>query len=180
MTPAATPPAPDVLEDDDPETMPCYRHPDRLTALQCITCDRPICSEECAIQAAVGFKCPDDARISRAARGVVPRGKLALGAVAGLVTALVLGGLLALFGIGFFGILLGYAIGMATGIVARKASGGYRDPFLANVAAGSAALGIVLLPLLDVIGGAHPGIGFVFKVMAGIAGAVAAHQRALE
>jgi hypothetical protein len=174
----ASPPHPHV-DDDDPEELPCYRHPNRMTALQCVECERPICTD-CAVAAAVGFKCPDDARISRAARGVVPPAKMAIGASAGLAVAVVLGGALTIFGIGFFVLLIGYGIGMLVGIVTRTASGGYRDPTLANIAAVSAALGIVLLPVIDVLTGHHVGLGFVFKLLAGVAAAIAARMRALE
>jgi len=46
--------------DDRPATT-CYRHPDRVTGLRCSRCGRPICGE-CAVPAAVGQLCPDDAR----------------------------------------------------------------------------------------------------------------------
>ncbi|HZC98740.1 MAG TPA: rhomboid family intramembrane serine protease [Actinomycetes bacterium] len=39
----------------------CYRHRDRVTGLRCSRCGRPICGE-CAVPAAVGQLCPDDAR----------------------------------------------------------------------------------------------------------------------
>ena len=39
------------------ETTTCYRHPDRETRLSCSECGRPICGA-CAIDAAVGQKCP--------------------------------------------------------------------------------------------------------------------------
>ncbi len=46
-----------VLDDN---TM-CYRHPDRVAAVSCQRCERPICSD-CMIQASVGFHCPECAR----------------------------------------------------------------------------------------------------------------------
>src|SRR6266536_6107101 len=46
--------------DDQPATT-CYRHPERVTGLRCSRCGRPICGE-CAVPAAVGQLCPDDAR----------------------------------------------------------------------------------------------------------------------
>lgn len=45
----------------DATTVTCYRHPDREAPLRCTRCERPICLED-AIDAPVGFLCPEDAR----------------------------------------------------------------------------------------------------------------------
>ncbi|MCW2949594.1 MAG: hypothetical protein JWN41_607 [Thermoleophilia bacterium] len=182
MSTAATPPAPDDVEDDDPELLPCYRHPSRLTALHCIECERPICTD-CAVAAAVGLKCPDDARIPRAARGAVPATRIVRGAVAAFVVAGFLGTLLDVLqlvvGSYFFGLILGYAVGAAVGVVARKASGGYRDPTLAIIAAVAAAAGMLALPVIDLLDGGHVTPFAVKLVAAGVA-AYAARQRAVS
>ncbi len=51
----------------------CYRHPDRPAPLSCTRCGRPICLDD-AIDAPVGFLCPEDAqtpkRQQQAARSV--------------------------------------------------------------------------------------------------------------
>lgn len=39
---------------------PCYRHPNRLTAVSCSDCERPICPD-CMVFAPVGIKCPEHA-----------------------------------------------------------------------------------------------------------------------
>lgn len=53
------------------ETLTCYRHPNREAPLLCTRCERPICLDD-AIDAPVGFLCPEDAqqapRVRRAMR----------------------------------------------------------------------------------------------------------------
>jgi membrane associated rhomboid family serine protease len=46
---------------DDPETdveQHCYRHPNDLTGVRCVRCERPICPK-CMTPASVGFQCPE-------------------------------------------------------------------------------------------------------------------------
>jgi hypothetical protein len=157
--------APADHDDDEPETWPCYRHPNRQTALRCIECERPICVD-CAVQGPVGFKCPDDARTSRAARGVVPTHRLARGILAGLVVALVLGSILAVLNVPFFGLILGYVVGIGAGEATRRASGGYRDPMLARAAAVCAVIGVLALPAAWVVTGSSVGGWLVYKLVA--------------
>lgn len=40
-----------------PDSVSCYRHPERMTGISCQRCKRPICGE-CMNPASVGFQCP--------------------------------------------------------------------------------------------------------------------------
>jgi membrane associated rhomboid family serine protease len=76
----------------------CYRHRDRVTGLRCSRCGRPICGE-CAVPAAVGQLCPDDAsdrtrvrRLGDGDRPVVTLTLLAVNTVMLVIEALLSGG----------------------------------------------------------------------------------------
>lgn len=146
----------DGIEDDEPETFPCHRHPDRETALRCSNCERAICVD-CAVQTPVGIKCSDCARVPRAARGVVPAAGLVRGILAAVVASGLAGFLLDVVNVPFLGIILAYAAGLGIGELARRASGGYRDPMLARAAAAAAVVGMLAIPVVNVVtaGGGH-------------------------
>lgn len=164
-------------EDDDDLDVPCYRHPDHLTALRCIECDRPICID-CAIAAPVGFKCPDHARTSRAARGVIPVARLARGAFAGIVVALLASAILSIMQVPYLGIILAYFAGAAVGATTRRASGGFRDPLLARIAAIAAGASMMLLPIWGLLSGATPGAWLAWTLVSAGAAAYGAFTRA--
>jgi len=169
---------PEIHDDDDePDTWPCYRHSGRMTALRCGECDRPVCTD-CAIPAAVGIKCPDDARQSPAALARVPRDKFARGLGAGAVSGAVAGWLQWNLNSGFFTLILAYGLGMAVGEVVRRAAGGFRDPSLAKAAAAFAFLGILIWPLLYLLAGGRNGTALAYGVISAAIAAYAAHTRA--
>lgn len=70
-------------------TTTCYRHPDREAPLRCTRCERPICLED-AVDAPVGYLCPDDAQQSRRVRRVTA-------AASATVTKVLTGALVAIF-----------------------------------------------------------------------------------
>ncbi|HEY2042574.1 MAG TPA: rhomboid family intramembrane serine protease [Jatrophihabitans sp.] len=70
----------------------CYRHPDRLTGVRCVRCNRPICPE-CQRPAAVGFQCPDDVKAGAA---TIRHGRTILGNVVNDLPPLVSYGLIAI------------------------------------------------------------------------------------
>ncbi len=70
----------------------CYRHPDRITGVRCVRCDRPICPD-CQRPASVGFQCPDDVKAGQAS---VRRGRSVVGAAISEAPPLVTYGLIGL------------------------------------------------------------------------------------
>ena len=55
-----------------PDTLRCYRHPDRETGVSCSECGRGICPD-CMVFAPVGIRCPDHAGVPGATRVRAPR-----------------------------------------------------------------------------------------------------------
>lgn len=91
----STPPAPP--ERPFPTGLaPCYRHPDRMTGIRCIRCERPICTDD-MVPASVGFMCPDDVRAGQRTQrqprttfgGRLAEGGLSVTAVLVLLNAIV-------------------------------------------------------------------------------------------
>jgi hypothetical protein len=164
---------------DDDEDLPCYRHPDRLTALACITCERPICPE-CAIAAPVGFKCPECAKQPRAALGKVPTARLVMGSAAATFVAFALGTALSNIRFGYIGFILSFLFGMLIGEIARRAAGGYRDSHLAVIASVAAAGGLLWAVGFNVfLRNVHYDVAsLVFAFIGAAVAAYAAHNRA--
>lgn len=136
-TPTPAAPFADHDMDDD---VPCFRHPQRLTALRCISCDRPICTD-CAIAAPVGIKCSECAHQSRSALGKVPRHKLVRATGAGLVVGTATGIVHHAFHLPFLSLILAWGLGRVVGAAVRAAAGGYRDRSVTIIAASTAGAG---------------------------------------
>ena len=89
--PATASPAPPPETDARPtgvQELPCTWHPDRLTGLRCIRCDRPICPK-CARAAPVGWRCIDCAKQLRSPLyKVSPRDAIAAALAAAAISAL--------------------------------------------------------------------------------------------
>lgn len=168
------------VEDDEPETQPCYRHPTRETALACSTCDRPICTD-CAIPAAVGIKCPECAKQPKAARAATPTNKLISGIAAGTFVAFA-GGTAISF-VPFLHIILAYFLGRFVVDATRAGSGGFRDPFLNRFAIIISAVGAIGWQVLMIVGNLSDISGrdatfIIFTLIAGAAAAFGASNRA--
>ncbi|MBC7645136.1 MAG: hypothetical protein H7123_08415 [Thermoleophilia bacterium] len=169
---------PTQADDTEDDVAYCYRHPNRETALSCIDCERPICTD-CARTGAVGLKCPECAKMPRTALARIPRRKLVIAIVVGVAVSIVAGVVHTAVGgvVGFLGLITAWFLGMGIGEVMRRAAGGFRDPLLGYWAAGCAAVGFLLLPALLLINGANPARMVFAAIYAAIA-AFSAYRRA--
>jgi hypothetical protein len=159
------------------ELMHCYRHPKRETRVSCATCGRPICTE-CMRQTEVGIKCPDDARLPRAARaGVMKPNQILKTLLAGVGIAAV--GIFVVAYVLFalpFTLLISAAAGYGAGTFINRAGGrnGGTVAILVSVVATAIPFIVVLGPgLLE--GVVNP-IRLVAMVIAMIAAGVANRQ----
>jgi hypothetical protein len=94
------------------------------------------------IQAPVGIKCRDCARLPRSARVTLRPDRAARAVAAAFVGGGVIGTLLAYLGttgIGFISFLIAYGVGILMGRLVLRAGGYYRRPATAWIAAGGAA-----------------------------------------
>ncbi|MEF3275271.1 MAG: hypothetical protein K6356_12885 [Chloroflexus sp.] len=99
-----------------PETLFCYRHPQRETGLRCISCSRPICPE-CARATPVGQICPECARERTPVNYQVGPTQLFIAGVIALVYALIvtlIAGVVIGWA-GFFGFIVAFLLGPMTG-----------------------------------------------------------------
>jgi hypothetical protein len=151
-----TPLDPAVLKETaEPEyQLVCYRHPERVTALRCYNCERPICSS-CANKTPVGYICPECQRESEDAFfNSKPTDYLIAALVSGPISLLA-GFLILRFASGsfFFFLLIFFisgAVGSFIGRVTKRAIGGRRGRYLPGLVVAMMVLGVVIpaLPLL--------------------------------
>ena len=168
-----------LVATDDEDVFHCYRHPNRETALRCANCDRPICVD-CGIAAPVGIKCRECGRMPKSARVATPRGRLLIASLVAIALVPVIGiaSDVVARGIGFFGWLIAYGIGILVAEVVVRAAGGFRSDAIARIAAATAVAGYLAPVILVLLSGDHIGNGIVYRlVAAGFAG-WSAFQRA--
>ena len=137
----------------DPGPRYCANHPKVETAVSCSDCGKPICPD-CMVQAAVGIKCRDCARLPRSARVTLKPRTAARSAAAALAAGTGFGVLLSFaggYGFGFFTFVVAYLVGLLTGRAVVAASGRYRSTTTAWIAVAGAAWAYVLPGVVIVI-----------------------------
>ncbi|MGZ4430017.1 MAG: hypothetical protein ACXVYV_00065 [Gaiellales bacterium] len=118
----------------------CANHPKVETALSCSNCDKPICPD-CMVQAAVGIKCRDCARLPRSARVSLRPAKASQACAAAFGVGTGFGVLLAFaggYGLGFLTFVVAYLVGLVTGRATLRAGGYYRATSTGWIAAAGA------------------------------------------
>jgi hypothetical protein len=118
----------------------CAWHPGTETNVSCPECGRYMCPKD-MIDTPVGYKCKECGR-AKIKRGGVKPSQLAGAVGLGLAAAVVAAALLRFVPIFLIGSLIyGVAVGEAT----RRGGGGHRSPEFAGIAAGCAALGVLIV-----------------------------------
>ena len=84
------------MSDERTTTPACYLHPQRPALLRCSRCERPICGED-AIEAPVGYQCPE------CAKGAVPARRLTDLATRPIVTQTLVGVIAVIYLVGMVG-----------------------------------------------------------------------------
>src|SRR6478672_11408061 len=124
----------------------CANHPKVETYVSCSNCGKPICPD-CMVQAPVGIKCRDCARLPRSARVILKPSTAvrAIGAAFGVGTAFGVGlAFVGGYGLGFVTFIIAYIVGLVCGRAVLAASGRYRAPATAWIAAAGAAWAYVV------------------------------------
>jgi hypothetical protein len=138
----------------------CANHPKVETYVSCSNCGKPICPD-CMVQAAVGIKCRECARQPRSARVTLKPGAAGRSIAAAFGVGTGFGVLLAFvggYGLGFITFIIAYVVGLVVGRAVLAASGRYRAPTTAWIAAAGAAWAYVVpaVVIAVLVGGAAP------------------------
>ena len=164
------------------EPVYCARHPSVETAISCATCGTPICPD-CMVQAPVGIKCRDCARLPRSALVRLKPERALRAVAAGIALAAAVAVVLALLqrsGTGFFGFFIAFGVGSLVGEAVIRASGYHRAQITGAIAAASALAGYVgghfLTPVLSNVRVGHGTLGF--QLLLGAVAAFIAFRRA--
>jgi hypothetical protein len=125
----------------EPQTMRCYRHPDRETLIRCGRCDQPICTK-CAMQGPVGFRCKQCGKPQRDALASLRPTQLA----AAIGLAVGGGAIIAYIGValGWFMILVAFFGGGFVVEAIDRVVGIKRGPRMVAIVFGGILLGSVL------------------------------------
>lgn len=151
------------MNDQSPETS-CTYHPDRLTALRCNRCDKPICSK-CAILTPTGYRCKECIRSQqRIFDTTLWYDYFTASIIAAPLSFL---GSLIIPALGFFGLLLAAIAGGFIAEIVRFATSRRRSKLLYRVAAVSVAIGalpLLILNLLPLLAISNGGFGLLWSV----------------
>lgn len=137
------------------ETLYCYVHPTRETALRCNNCERPICAS-CAVKTPTGYRCRECVRNHQRAFDTSEWYDFVIGFIVAAVLSGIASFLVTLIGsIGFFGLLIiGIGAPTAGAIIAEAVRAATRKrrsrPLFITVAIAVVvgALPVILLQLL--------------------------------
>src|SRR5215470_11706363 len=92
-----------AIAPSDPDSLFCYRHPDRETWVRCGRCDQPICTS-CAMQGPVGLRCKSCGKPKRDALTTLKPAHVVLALAISFGGGALITGLVG--GFGFFGIFV--------------------------------------------------------------------------
>ena len=149
------------------ETLYCYVHPNRETALRCNNCNRPICAS-CAVRTPTGYRCKECVRERQKSFDTAEWYDYALGFIVAAFLSGVGAFLVTLIGgIGFFGLLIISAGASTVGVViaegARRVTRRRRSrPLFITISAG-VVVGALPVILFQLIAGNL--FGIVFQVI---------------
>ena len=134
-----------MSEQNTPDTLYCYRHPERETSLRCNLCEQPMCVS-CAVRTPTGYRCKDCIRGQQKVFDTAqPMDYVWAVAISGVLSFL--GSLLVSF-VGFFTLFLAPLSGIVLGEAVRVATGKRRSKALFKAVVITSVVGA--LPLLVV------------------------------